>query len=94
MQKFKDTVCYAANLARVDLEPQELDKLSGQLQNIMDFIDQLKNVDVENINPTSHILPINSVARLDNPVESLAIEKTLANAPAKSAGFFSVPKVI
>jgi len=90
----KETVQYVAHLSRIDLKPEELEKLSGQLAGILDFIDQLKEVDVSNITPTSHILPVNNVLRQDNPQPSLAPEKALENAPQKAGNFFVVPKVI
>lgn len=90
----KKTVEHVAHLARIELDPAELDKLSGQLKDILDFIDKLGRVDVSNIKPTSHILPINNVLREDVPSASLPIEKTLANAPEKDGNFFVVPKVI
>jgi aspartyl-tRNA(Asn)/glutamyl-tRNA(Gln) amidotransferase subunit C len=90
----KETVEYVANLARIELQPKELEKLSQQLQGILDFIDKLKKLNIENIQPTSHILPINNVLRDDNLKESLSPEKALSNAPAKEGTFFVVPKVI
>jgi len=90
----KKTVEYVARLARIELQPAELDKLSGQLRDILDFIDKLNKVDITDIQPTSHILPINNVLRDDAPRQSLPIDKTLANAPARDGNFFSVPKVI
>ncbi len=90
----KETVQYVAHLSRIDLNPEELEKLSGQLTGILDFIDQLKEVDISNITPTSHILPVNNVLRQDHPQPSLAQEKALQNAPQKAGNFFVVPKVI
>jgi len=90
----KDTVKYVAHLARIDLKPKELEKLSQQLQEILGFIDKLKKVDIKDIVPTSHILPINNVLRDDKPAESLSSDKALENAPDKEGNFFIVPKVI
>jgi len=90
----RETVEYVAHLARMELKPKELEKLSHQLQDILDFIDKLKKVDIKDINPTSHILPINNVLREDNPRESLPIDKVLKNAPRKEGNFFVVPKII
>jgi len=90
----KETVEYVAHLARMELKPKELEKLSRQLQDILDFIDKLKKIDIENIAPTSHILPVNNVLREDNLKESLPCEKALMNAPSREGNFFSVPKVI
>ncbi len=90
----KDTVKYVAHLARIDLKPKELEKLSQQLQEILGFIDKLKKVDIKDIAPTSHILPLNNVLRDDKPAESLSSDKALENAPQRQGKFFSVPKVI
>jgi len=90
----KQTVKYVAHLARIDLQENELDKLSRQLHDILGFIDKLKKIDVKDINPTSHILPINNVLREDAPQESLPSQKALENAPQREGGFFVVPKVI
>lgn len=90
----RDTVKYAAHLSRIGLEPQELEKLAGQLKDILDFIDKLNKIDIKDIRPTSHILPINNVFRDDSPGESLPVEKVLMNAPQKAEGFFVVPRVI
>ena len=90
----KETVKYVAHLSRIDLGEKELEKLSGQLQGILDFIDKLKKLDIKNINPTSHILPINNVLREDTPRESLSSDKALINAPSREGKFFVVPKII
>lgn len=90
----KKTVEYVAHLARIELQDKELEKISLQLQSILDFIDTLSKVNVEGVFPTSHILPISNVLRGDVPRESLSPEKALQNAPHEKSGFFVVPKVI
>ncbi len=90
----KDTVKYVAHLARIELKPKELEKLSQQLKDILGFIDKLKKLDIKEISPTSHILPINNVFREDIPRRSLPSDKVLENAPQKQGNFFGVPKVI
>lgn len=90
----KDTVKYVAHLARIRLSDEELDLLSGQLGDIVSFIDKLKELDVSGVKPTSHILPINNVFRQDNPAQSLPHEEALNNAPKVKGNFFVVPKVI
>jgi len=90
----KKTVEDVAHLARIELKPQELEKLSQQLQEILNFIDKLKEIDIKDIVPTSHILPINNVLREDIPKGSLTPKEALINAPAKEGSFFVVPKVI
>ncbi len=94
MELSKDTIKQVAHLARIYLNPDELATLSGQLKGIISFIDKLNKLDVQNINPTSHILPINNVLREDKPMGSLASGKALENAPLKRQDFFGVPKII
>ena len=90
----KETVQHVAHLARIELSTLELEKLVLQLQDILDFIDKLKKIDIKGINPTSHILPINNVLREDDPSVSLSIDKVLENAPRREGNFFGVPQVI
>ncbi len=90
----KETVDYVARLARIELAPNELEKLSSQLETILNFIDRLEKLEVKDVAETSHILPINNVFKPDRPVESLAADQVLMNAPAKQSNFFVVPKII
>lgn len=90
----KKTVEYVAHLARIDLEANELEKLSKQLPGILDFIDKLKSLNLDNVAPTTHALALSNVLRQDSGAESLSSEKVLMNAPLKEGKFFVVPKVI
>lgn len=90
----KETVEYVSHLARINLRDNELETLAVQLKDILDFIDKLNKLNVKDISPTSHILPINNVLRDDLPKESLSCAKALSNAPLKKDNFFGVPKVI
>lgn len=90
----KETVKHVAHLARIELQANELEKLSGQLHDILGFIDKISNLDIDKVNPASHILPISNVLREDKPHLSLSPEKALENAPGKKGNFFSVPKII
>jgi len=90
----QETIKHVAHLARIELQPNELEKLSGELHEILGFIDKLKSLNVEQVKPTSHILPISNVLREDKPHVSLASGKALENAPSKKGNFFRVPKII
>ena len=90
----KETIKHVAHLARIELQPNELEKLSGQLHDILGFIDKISNLNIENVAPASHILPISNVLREDKPHISLTPEKALENAPSREGNFFSVPKII
>ncbi len=90
----KETIKDVAHLARIELQPDELEKLSGQLHDILGFIDKLSSLNLEAVKPASHILPISNVLRDDLPQLSLTPEKALENAPGNKGNFFSVPKII
>ena len=90
----KEIVNYVAHLARIELKPEELEKLSRQLDDILGFIDKLSVLDVKQVKPASHILPISNVLREDEPRPCLAPDEVLENAPCKNGNFFSVPKII
>ena len=90
----KKTVEQVAHLARIELQPAELEKLSLQLHDILDFIDKLSVLDTAQVKPASHILPISNVLREDKPHICLTPDKALENAPSKNGNFFSVPKII
>ncbi|MCX5701779.1 MAG: Asp-tRNA(Asn)/Glu-tRNA(Gln) amidotransferase subunit GatC, partial [Candidatus Omnitrophica bacterium] len=84
----KDTVKYVAHLARIELKTKEIEKLSEELKDILGFINKLTKADIQNISPTSHILPINSVLRDDQRQASLSCDEALKNAPSKEGNFF------
>ena len=85
---------YVANLARVALTPEEEQRLGGQLQNILGYIEKLNGVDVSGVEPTAHAFPLVNVMRPDVVTGSLSHEEALKNAPAKAGGLFVVPKVV
>lgn len=85
---------YVARLARVALTPEEEKKLGDQLGLILGYIEQLKQVNVDGVEPLSHAVPLFNVTRPDIPGASLDHEVALRNAPAKASGLFVVPKIV
>ncbi len=85
---------YIAHLARLSLSPEEEKKLSAQLGNILGYIEKLKELDVSNVEPTAHAVPMVNVTRADEIRESLSNEEALRNAPSKANGLFMVPKIV
>ena len=83
-----------AELARLDLAPGEEGILTGQLNAILEYMDQLGEVDTTGIEPTSHVLPLTNVMREDVVHECLTNAAALANAPATAQGHFAVPKIL
>ena len=87
-------VRHVARLARLALPDERLNKLTGQLESILGYIDKLAEVDVSNVEPMAHALPLHNVLRDDVVEASLPVEQVLMNAPESDGPFFKVPKVI
>jgi len=85
---------HVAALARLALEEEELDLLTGQMDAILGYVEQLNRLDTENIIPTSHAVPVENAFREDAVAPSLGTEKALQNAPDADRGCFRVPQVI
>jgi aspartyl-tRNA(Asn)/glutamyl-tRNA(Gln) amidotransferase subunit C len=88
------TVEKVAMLSRLDFSGEAKDKMTEQLNDILDYMDKLNELDTEDVEPTAHALPIKNVFREDSVEESLDRDIALANAPEKEDGSFKVPKVI
>jgi len=85
---------YVAELAKLELSQKEKFKFQKELDNIIEYIDQLNELNTENVPITSHVIPLENVFREDRALPSLSQDQALANAPQKKDGFFKVPKVI
>jgi len=90
----ENDVKYIANLARLELTDKEIEYFTGQLSSIINYVDQLKELDTANIEPTTHAMPIQNVFREDAVKPSLKVEDALKNAPAKEGNLFKVPRII
>jgi aspartyl-tRNA(Asn)/glutamyl-tRNA(Gln) amidotransferase subunit C len=87
-------VKYVAHLARVALTPDEEKKLAAQLGGILGYIEKLKELDVANVEPTAHAVPLVNVTRADEVRLSLPHDDALCNAPKQAGGLFIVPKIV
>ena len=87
-------VKYVAHLARLSLSPAEEQKLGVQLNHILGYIEKLKELDVSQVEPTAHAVPLVNVTRPDEIHPSISNEEALRNAPAKANGLFMVPKIV
>jgi aspartyl-tRNA(Asn)/glutamyl-tRNA(Gln) amidotransferase subunit C len=85
---------HIARLARLDLSDAEKNLFAEQMGAILGYVEKLKELDTEGILPTSHAVPMENSFRTDQTSPSIGIEKALANAPDKVAGFYRVPKVL
>ncbi len=84
---------HVAKLARLELTDDEKQKFTEQLDNILDYFNQLNELDTTGIEPLSHPIPIYNVMREDSPSEFSEIETVLNNAPEEENGYFRVPKI-
>jgi aspartyl-tRNA(Asn)/glutamyl-tRNA(Gln) amidotransferase subunit C len=87
-------VKYVAHLARLALTPDEEKMLGAQLGNILGYIEKLRELDVTNVEPTAHAVPMVNVTRADEVRPSLSHEDALRNAPRSAGGLFIVPKIV
>lgn len=87
-------VQHVAKLARLNLTPEEENMFTGQLNAILQYAEKLKELDTEDVEPTTHVLHLSNVMREDAARESLPIEKVLLNAPDEENGQFKVPAVL
>jgi aspartyl-tRNA(Asn)/glutamyl-tRNA(Gln) amidotransferase subunit C len=90
----KQEVAYVANLARLDLDDESLEKFAVQIDNILEYIEILDSVDTKGVPPTSHAISMTNVFREDTSPENFEREKALSNAPEKDKENFLVPKVV
>jgi aspartyl-tRNA(Asn)/glutamyl-tRNA(Gln) amidotransferase subunit C len=85
---------YVAHLARLQLSPDEQQRLGAQLGNILNYIQKLQELDVSRVEPTAHAVPLVNVTRPDEVRPSLPHEDAMRNAPAQANGLFVVPKIV
>jgi aspartyl-tRNA(Asn)/glutamyl-tRNA(Gln) amidotransferase subunit C len=89
-----DQTRWVASLARLEMTDAELVAMTDQLSAILDYVDQLKQVSTDDIEPLAHPLDLHNVFRPDELSPCLSVAEALANAPAKADGFFEVPAVL
>lgn len=94
MKITRETVLHVAGLARLSLSEEEVDTYARQLNAILEYMDQLNALDTAGIEPTEHVIPLDTPFREDRATPSLDVEKSLRNAPDRSGNFFKVPKIL
>lgn len=87
-------VTYVAHLARLRLTAEEQEKFGAQLGQILGYIEKLNQLEVSQIEPTAHAVPLVNVMRPDVARPGLSHEEALRNAPAQLNGLFMVPKIV
>ena len=87
----REQVLHVARLARLRLTDEEVERMSSELSSILDHIEKISELDLENVEPTSHVVEVENVLRADEPRESWPRERILDSAPDTADGGFRVP---
>jgi aspartyl-tRNA(Asn)/glutamyl-tRNA(Gln) amidotransferase subunit C len=87
----RDQVLHVARLARLRLSEDEVERMVGELSGILDHVDRIGNLDLEGVEPTSHVVALENVLRSDEPWSSLPRDVALAEAPDPYEGAFRAP---
>mgnify|MGYP001343380894 CR=1 FL=1 len=90
----RDDVAHVAMLARIQLSDEELDRLAGQLDQIVEWVGHVNEVAADDVPAMSHPLPLTNVTRPDEVRPSLSAEQALANAPEAQEQRFAVPRIL
>ncbi|MBD0328758.1 MAG: Asp-tRNA(Asn)/Glu-tRNA(Gln) amidotransferase subunit GatC [Thermoleophilia bacterium] len=91
MAILREQVLHVAQLARLALTDEEVERFTRQLGAILDAVGKVAELDLADVEPTAHPLDLVNVWRADEPRPSLAADDALANAPAREQGAFRVP---
>ncbi len=84
-------VLHVARLARLELSDQEVERMASELSKVLDHIEKIRELDLEGVPPTSHVVDIVNALRPDEPVPCLPVDVVLAAAPEPVEGGFGVP---
>ncbi len=87
----REQVLHVAKLARLRLDEDEVETMAGELSGILEHVDRIADLDLEGVEPTSHVVHLENVLRADEPWTSLPPEVALASAPEPFEGAFRVP---
>jgi aspartyl-tRNA(Asn)/glutamyl-tRNA(Gln) amidotransferase subunit C len=84
-------VLHVARLARLRLSEEEVDRMAGEMSTILEHVETMNELDLEGIEPTTHVVELQNVLRGDVPRDSLPRERALEQAPDAADGGFRVP---
>lgn len=83
-----------AHLSRLELDQSKEEKLLGELNKILNWVEQLRELDTENVEPLVHLSHEINVLRVDEARNTVSHQEGLRNAPRKDSDYFRVPKVL
>jgi len=84
-------VLHVARLARLELDDSEVERMAGELSGILEHIERIAEIDLDEVEPTSHVVAVENTLRADEPRPSLPRERALASAPDAGELGFRVP---
>jgi aspartyl-tRNA(Asn)/glutamyl-tRNA(Gln) amidotransferase subunit C len=87
----REQVLHVARLARLELTEPELEQMASELSGILEHVDRIASLDLDHVEPTTHVVELENVLRPDEPEPSLARERALESAPDPADGAFRVP---
>ena len=90
----KINVSHTAKLASLPITPSEVKKFEKQLDETIDYVEELNEVNTENVEPTSQVTGLENVLSLDSAKPSLSQEEALSNAKSRYNGFFKVDAIL
>jgi aspartyl-tRNA(Asn)/glutamyl-tRNA(Gln) amidotransferase subunit C len=87
----REQVLHVARLARLRLSEEEVERMAGELSGILEHVERISELDLDGVEPTSHVIELENVLRPDEPRPSWPREKVLEPAPDPAHGSFRVP---
>jgi aspartyl-tRNA(Asn)/glutamyl-tRNA(Gln) amidotransferase subunit C len=90
----KKDVLYIANLSKLNIEEEHVEKFTIEFNKIIEYINKLSEVNTDSTKPTSHVLEMFNVLREDVVIDSLEEKETFKNAPDKEKDHFKVPRIV
>jgi len=87
----REQVLHVARLARLELSEEDVERMAGELSNILEHVERISSLDLDGVEPTTHVVVLENVLRADEPRPSLPRETALEQAPDPADGAFRVP---
>lgn len=88
------TVRKVARLANIEINDNDIERIGGELSGILEWVEQLSEVNTDNVEPLANVVNIDLALRKDEVTDGNCADKVLANAPEETQGFFVVPKIV
>jgi aspartyl-tRNA(Asn)/glutamyl-tRNA(Gln) amidotransferase subunit C len=89
----EDVTRHVARLARLRLSDAEVQRMQADLSEILTYVEQIRELDLDGVPPTTHAIPLDNVTREDSPTASIPSELALREAPEVHGGGFAVPRI-